>query len=489
MIIDSLLQSTYDRLTSKGVSQKSTWAGRKLWEEHLIDIRKDAYTVYLDVLPDIQIGRSFDENKTLWSNNWGGQIGATLGEKLSFYATFTRKNIVFTDYVNQYIDEHHVIPGQQKVIDIVKPDGQYAWNDASAGVSYTANKYLNISLAYDKNFIGDGYRSLLLSDVSANYTALKLTGTLGNVQYISMWTYMRDPFASQAPNYNSDGLLQSYVNSHKWGVFQYLDWNVDNRLSVGFFQSILWAPNQESGKRGIDFNYINPLIFLRAVELTNTASPDKVHLGLNIRHKTLKTLSIYGQFLLSELTAKELFTGNGYIHNKFAVQLGVRGYDLFNVPRLNYLAEFNTARPYTYQHFTPITAYTNYNQPLAHMLGANFREGIAILNYGYRRFDFQLQTNWAMYGLDPDESTNYGGNIFKSYLNQVKVYGNTIGQGINTHLFYGNITASYLINPKYNLRLELNAANRKEWNEHIHSNTRWINIGIRSSFRKIYSDF
>ena len=44
---------------------------------------------------------------------------------------------------------------------------------ADLSVSYTPNKVLNIQFGHGKNFIGDGYRSLFLSDVSSPYPFLK----------------------------------------------------------------------------------------------------------------------------------------------------------------------------------------------------------------------------------------------------------------------------------------------------------------------------
>src|SRR5699024_5388925 len=122
---------------------------------------------------------------------------------------------IFPNYINDFKERTKVIPGQTYG-ELGK--NTQDWRYFTATASYTPIKYLNISLAYDKNFIGDGYRSMLLSDVSSNYTSLKLTGKLGNVQYMSMWSYLVDPLAPQ--------LIQNKTRG-KWGAFQYLDWNVN----------------------------------------------------------------------------------------------------------------------------------------------------------------------------------------------------------------------------------------------------------------------
>jgi len=484
-VIDSTLQGRYDSLMNLGVRDRKSWLGRVVWNQHLIDVKNEEFTFYADFLPDFQIGKG---DRTIWTNTRGFQAGGTIGKNFSFYTNFFENQAVFPNYVQDYIVSNKVIPGQQGKLYDSKGGSTQDWSYASAIISYTPIKYLNIALAYDKNFIGDGYRSLLLSDFSSNYTSLKLTGKLGNVHYMSMWSYMLDPFASN--NLTSEDSVRIGTGDRwKWGAFQYLDWNVNNRFSVGFFQSVLWASKNAAGSRGFDPSYLNPIIFLRPIESANTSSPDKMHLGLTAKYKVFDKLSVYGQFLLGEFTASELFSGRGYLHNKYATQIGFRGFDAFNVKRLNYLVEYNAARPYTYQHFTPITAYTNYNQPLAHPYGANFREFVSLWNYSVKRFDFGFKGIFAIRGLDPNEELNYGGNIFKSYANYVNGYGNFIGQGLRTNLTFLDARVSYLFNPKYNLRLELGGTFRHEKNDQWDHRIGILNIGIRSSFRNIYHDF
>jgi hypothetical protein len=193
--------------------------------------------------------------------------------------------------------------------------------------------------------------------------------------------------------------------------------------------------------------------------------------------------------MFDEFTAKEVFASKGYWANKWAAQLGFRGSDLAKVENLNYLVEFNTARPYTYAHFQRISNYSGMNQPLAHPLGANFRELLGIMNYGYKRFDFQGQATYARYGLDP-QGLNYGKNINLSYETRALDYGSEVGQGIKTNLYFAELKASYLLNPKYNLRLEVGGVYRRESSEGLASNnTQLITFGLRSTFRNLYQDF
>jgi hypothetical protein len=478
-LIDSIMTPAYDSLMNVGVRERASWLGRKIHNEHLIENKTERSLFYVDILPEISMGRDFSEGgKNTFQRTVGVQIGGNLNDKFYYYVSAYNNRGIFPNYINTFIDQSKVVPGQSYG-DV--GENVQDWNYFTAITSYTPTKYLNISLAYDKNFIGDGYRSMLLSDVASNYTSLKLTGKLGNVQYMTMWSYMMDPLAPELIKDKTRG---------KWGTFQYLDWNVNNRLSLGFFQAIIWANRTENGNgaRGFVPSYINPIIFLRPIESSDPGSPDKMHLGLNAKYKILNNLAVYGQFLLGEFTAKEIFAGNGYQHNKWGAQLGFRTFNTFGIKNLNLLGEFNTARPYTYSHFDPISNYSHFSQPLAHPLGANFREFVAIVNYSIKRFDFSLQGNYSAYGLDPD-NRNFGKDIFKSYFDFENLYGNYIGQGLKTNLTFLDTRVSYLLNPKYNLRFELGATIRQEKNERNKENSGMITVGLRSSFRNLYSDF
>lgn len=478
---DSVLVGQYQSLMKLGVDSlnKRSWIRRKLTDEHLVNFKGDDYHVYLDFLPDFQIGREFKESKTTWLNTRGFQIGGDIGKQFSFYASAYENQGVFANYVTDFINTNQVVPSEMTG----KLDGKTKdWSYATALLSFTANKHLNLALGYDKNFIGDGYRSMLLSDVAANYSFLRMRATLGNVQYQTIFAYMLDPGAER---FTTDRRLG---DRGKWMAAHYLDWNITKRFSAGFFQAVTWADAEKEGKRGFDFNYAHPFIFLRSVESANTTSPDKMRLGVNLKYEILDKTTVYGQFMFDEFTAKEIFSSNGYWANKHAIQVGFRGSDLFKVPRLNYLAEFNTAKPYTYAHFDRVSNYAAMNQPLAHPFGANFREFLGLLNYSYKRFDFQGQMIYANYGADP-AGLNYGKNIFLSYETRVQDYGVSTGQGIKTNLFFTEAKVSYLINPKYNLRAEIGGIIRRESSSFSNQNTGLVTFGLRSTFRNLYRDF
>ncbi|WP_426669160.1 gliding motility protein RemB [Mucilaginibacter sp. McL0603] len=476
LIIDSVLRFHYDSIMNYGADGKQhSLLYRKLFNEHLIDYKGSNSTFYTDLLPDFGIGRDFSGKLTTSTTSMGLQLGGTVSNKLYYNVTGYLSSAVVPDYLATYINQVGIVPGQAYA-KIYRENG-YDWSYITATVSYTPFKYLNISAGRDKTFIGDGYRSMLLSDFASPYPFFKLTGTLGNVTYMVMWTYMNDPaFTSQ---YGAD--------RKKFGVFHYLDWNVNNRLSFGFFENIMGFFTDDNGiKRPFDVNYINPIIFLKPV---NNASddPDKSLLGFTGKYKITNGITVYGQFALNEFVSKDFFSSDGASVNKYGWQLGIRGANLFGVKNLNYLLESNNAKPYTYSARSSIENYSSNSEPLAHPWGANFRELVGLLNYSYKRFDFTGEADYGHYGLDVD-GLNYGKDIFQLYTSPARPYGNYIGQGLTTNMYFLQGKVAYMLNPKYNLRIELGGIYRQEQNSEFKDRTSMLTIGLRSSFRQIYND-
>ncbi|MBB6111347.1 hypothetical protein SAMN05421821_111157 [Mucilaginibacter lappiensis] len=465
---DSLVKHHYDSLMNLNELKG------KFFTQHQIDVKGKGYTFYTDLLPDFNLSRDFSNKKNTNSGSLGLQVGGTVGSKLSYNVSAYENRAVLPDYLATYTNQVGIAPGQAYAGIY---GNEYRWSYITALVSYTPNKYLNITAGRDKTFIGDGYRSELLSDYASPYPFIKLTATLGNVRYMAMWAYFNDPLSVKV-----DG-----GDRKKYGVFHYLDWNVSNRLSFGFFDAVIWPAKDDLGhERGFDFTYINPVIFLRPVEATN-GSPDNALIGLTGKYKLTDGVTVYGQFALDEFESKNFFSSNGSSRNKYGWQLGLRGANLFNVSGLNYLLETNNVKPYTYSERSSIVNYSENGEPLAHPWGANFREVVGLLNYSYKRFDFSGELDYGHYGLDMN-NLNFGKDIFQQYVDPARAFGNYTGQGLTTNMVYLEGKVAYLLNPKYNLRFELGGLYRSEKNSQFHDKTGMITLGLRSSFRAIYND-
>jgi len=493
-LIDSTLKGRYDELMNIGVdTNRKNWFLRKLFNEHLLEVNTKEYTFYADLLTENIFGKDFKDKTTpspgfkpvgvgptspLGLNTRGFQVGGTIGDKFAFYTSGFENQAVFANYYLDYVrrtsGDTLFIPGQayDRAFGKVIKD----WSYVTATLSYTPIKQLNITLGQDKTFIGDGYRSVLLSDFAANYPFLRLTANVGNFQYMMMWTYMQD---LRLPKFDTFG-----SNRRKYGLFHYLDWNVNNNLSFGFFNAYIVPEADDQGRRrGFDVNFINPLVFVSG--LGPSSQPGNTLDGFTGKYKIFDKSAIYGQILIDRFKASSFFS-DGSTDNTNAFQLGIRGADVFEVKNLNYLFEFNTAKPYTYADRSTATSYTFYGQPLGDPFNSNYKELLGIVNYYKGRFDFQGQLTYASYGLDANRADNNGVDANKPF---VQTGPTSTGQGINTKMYYAEGTVSYLINPKYNLRFELGGIYRQEKKAPGTKNTAMVSFGLRSSFRNLYHDF
>ena len=472
---DSLLKPAFDSLKSYGAFNNKSVGYRKLFDQHLIQFKGPRSTFYADLLPELSIGRDFANSQTVNTTSIGLQLGGTVGKNFYYYGSVYRAGELMPDYISTYINQVAMIPGQAAAY--TYGTNGYQWTYVTADVAYKPFKFLTLSAGYDKTFIGDGYRSLLLSDYASPYPYFKFLGTLGPFKYMAMWTDMDDPAATS----------QYGIDRRKFGVFHYLDWTITNRLSFGFFENVIGFFTDDNGvKRPFDFNYISPLIFLKPVN--NAADdPDKSLLGFTGKWKISDGVTFYGQFALDELHSNDFFSNDGSFVNKNGWQIGFRGTDLLGVKNLNFLVETNNVRPYTYQARSAIENYSENGEPLAHPWGANFRELVTLLNYSYKRFDFSTEADLGRYGLD-ENGLNYGKDIFDIYTSPARGYGNYITQGLTTNMGYFEAKVGYVINPKYSLRIEIGGLYRVEENTQFTDRTNMLTIGLKSSFRQIYND-
>jgi hypothetical protein len=470
---DSLMQNNIDN------SNKS-WLNHVLFSGHVAEVKNKEYTFYMDYLTDFGFGREFNDSRSTNINTRGYQIGGTIGTKFFFYTSGYENQGKFANYIEDYINRTGMVPSQS--YDRTSNGNRQLknasdWSYVTAMIGFAPTNKISIALGQDKTFIGDGYRSVLLSDYASTYPLLRFSIDLGkHVQYMAQWAYMDNQLA---PRFDVNPSGSNYRRT--WAAFHYIDWNINNRASIGFFNALIAAEADDQGNRhGFDLNYINPVLFLRSLGPSG-GIPDHTLAGFNGKYKVLDKTTVYGQVMFDQSASSNTGPRNAF-------QLGFRGADLFKVNSLNYLVEFNTASPYTYSNQYPIVNYAQLNEPLAHPFGANFREVLGIVNYSVGKFDLQGQLNYAKYGLNT-ASVNYGKDITLADNSLLPASNNGTGQGISTTLKYAEGTVAYMLNPKYNLRVEVGAVLRQETNALTDTKTAWLTLGLKTTFRNLYHDF
>lgn len=457
------------------------WTERKVLDDDLIKAKKGVLTARINPVLHLSKGKDRTSGNDTWQNTRGFFIEGKLGEKFFFNTAFYESQGLFLPQVNAYMNQTFIVPGQGRA----KPFGAGPatdWGISNGSIVYKANKTFTFQFGHDKNFIGDGYRSLLLSDNATNYPFLKIETNFWKFKYVNIYAQTNHiGFAGSA-----DRLFD-----RKYFSAKYLSWNATRWLNFSLFEVVSWrsVPTRE-----FDVNYLNPVIFMRPVEYQNGSS-DNMLLGATSKIKITSKISIYGQLALDDLRFSEFKNGTYWWGNKYAVQGGLKIFDLFTLPGLSVQGEYNYARPFTYTHFDSINAYTHLNQPLAHPLGANFKEGIAFLRYNYKRHFIQIRYSQALFGLDT-ANINHGQNIFYSYnTNKVNIegedgdFGHRTLQGLKTNLTILDVKYSFLINPCSKLMFDIGLTNRSYTNALVSDKNNYIYFGIRTSLQNFYYDF
>ena len=440
--------------------------------------KKENISVSIDPLFNFQIGKDKVDDRNCYVNTRGVMIRGHIGENVAFYADLAENQASFPNYVQQEIETIGVVPGQGRTK--YRNLEQHDFSQSTGYLSVNAAKFFNIQLGQGKNFIGDGYRSLILSDNAFSYPFLKFTATFMNVKYQIMWAQMNDV--------ELDSLGRDIAFPKKWGVFHYLDWNIGKRFTIGLFENITWAEKNETGYRGFDFSYAMPFNLFRPVEYSN-GSPDKVLMGLNSKFILWKRATFYGQFALNEFKFDEIFGGKDWWANKYGFQIGFKQYNLLGAKNLDFQIEYNQVRPYTYSSSSAITSYSHHNQPLAHPFGANFKEAISIANYRYRRWFLEGKIMAAKWGTDSNDKTSIGKDVLRPYGLRANEYGNYIGQGVATTTVSFDGSLSYLINPRNNFNIAIGCSLRNQTQLGHSNDTKFIYFAIRTSLKNLYYDF
>ena len=473
------------------LQDRQTWAGRKLWNEHLVQLQGKDYWFTIDPIFDLQVGKDFDADfDTTFNNTRGFLIQGGLGKNFNFYTSFFESQGRFAQYVNAYAEsmkaygpDPAVIPGRG--IAKAFKDDAYDYPVAEAYLSYTPAKFINIQFGHGKNFIGDGYRSLFQSDIASPHTFLKLNTKFWKIKYTSTWMWLKDVRPEVVED---DAFLTKYMANH------YLSWNVSKRLNIGLFESVIWS---NTNNRGFDINYLNPIIFFRAIEFESGQGAGNAILGASAKYKINDNINLYSQFILDEFSLNDIKGGDKSWKNKYGYQIGTKYYNAFKVKNLMLQVEYNRIRPYTYSHNTIVLNYGQTNQSMAHLWGSNLSELVLIGHYYYKRWFADAKFIFGTRGLDYNDGTDnfsYGGDIYRDYNDRPSDTGIEVGQGNKTKSFYAELQSGYLINPSTNLKLFTNISYRSfnpevETLTKIDDNTFWISIGVRTDLFNWYFDF
>jgi hypothetical protein len=438
---------------------------------------KKSDLVYVDV-PDfdlhvnpvlyVGLGKDSRTNELTTINTRGAELRGMIDKKIGFYTYVTDNQMILPLYARDSI--YNVVP-HEGFWKNYKTNG-VDFFQARAYVDFNISKHIYFQFGHDRSFIGNGYRSLIFSDYSPPNLFLRANAKIWKINYL----FQLNRLTGNAKG-SAGGSTAGVRYPEKYMAFHHASINIGKKFNLGFFESVVFTPSDTLNGGKFEIGYLNPVIFYRAIE-QQFGSSDNALLGFDFKWNAFKGISLYGQAVLDEFILSELRSGNGWWGNKYALQGGLKYIDVVGISNLDLQLEYNVARPYTYSHNT-ISNYSNYSQPLAHPLGANFSEVVVIARYQpIPRLNLIGKILLMQTGRDGAKQ-NFGGDILKDNTTRLSEYNNTIGQGNKNTITFIDLTASYMI--KHNLFIEAKQIMRKSESDlsYYNNDTSLTSIAIR----------
>ena len=420
---------------------------------------------HLSIFPRLFSVGNFNENETSSSYIVGASLYANLKNKITITSTFDYLGGNHNILIKEFQDSLGVFPGFERE--------SKRWQ---MNINYQINKFITIDVGKGKHFVGNGYRSLLLSDASSIYPYLKITTEFGRVKYYNLYTTFLNPN------------MVDYGRK-KHATIHFLDFAITKNINIGVFESILWQSKSEEVDKGFEFAYMSPVIFYRPVEFSMGSNKGNALMGAHF-NASYKRSVFYGQAMLDDLNISrqkdrdEDFSG-GFFQNKFAFQLGVKS----EYKGVKFLCEYNQVQPYTYGHRTILQNYSHNNQAVAHPLGANFKEVVAMGEYKKDMWNFRVKITAAKVGLD-SLNTHYGQNIFATDFDASTggqySYGNKNGQGVLTSLNTMQAEVSYNFK---GLDFFTSAFYKSKKSDLLDQTFLFYSIGLRTFPFRVFTDY
>ncbi len=438
-----LANSEWSKMKNTYLSKQPILKNFYLSKANMVDLNKEGFRLIVNPIIQYQQGSKGGNTQSTFINQRGVVMRGDINSKIGFYFYFTENQERQPDYVKNYINYNTAVPGAGYYKGF-KTNGSDFF-DMRGGLTWKVANFIDMQLGYDRNFIGNGYRSLLLSDFSTNAMFLKVNARFGKFSYQNLFMELVSQRIAGTDR----------IYPRKYSRISYLSYNATKWLNIGLFDGVILGKTD-----AMSLPLFNPIMFVHIPSKSEKGINDKNYTGFDIKFNLAKRIQIYHQMMIDRLKINEL--KNNWWGNKYGYQLGFKYIDVFGIKNLDIQAETNVVRPFTYSSTDSFTSYNHYNQQLAHPLGANFKEYIGIIKYQpIPKLLLEAKLIYYKQGLDSVKQgtlQNFGSNIFSFNQTRSMDYGLEIGAGDLAKCTIITLLASYEI--KENLFFDISFLSR-----------------------------
>lgn len=416
---------------------KVSFLNRKFFHEHLIQLDSHGVKLTLDPLLNLEFGQEEREDPReidLYKNMRGFRLRLDLGKYVSVMSSFRENQAHLPYYISRRIQLNSVAFGQGRVKTF---NEGFDFNMASSRVVIKASDKFTFQFGSDKHFIGNGYRSFLLSDLAYNYPFLRIQSNWfkRRLKYDNLYTIFQD-LERINTTVASEGLFE-----RKLGAFHYLSYQMSENLTVSLFEGSIYPSLDTGGNIGVKANFYAPIIFLNTLLEARNVNGKSMQ-GFNWSYNVLRKLLLYGQFATQDLQLKTLSSQFG---SKWFVSPSV-----MLQGELNMNSTTNNA-----------SLFTHYTERLTHPIGNDFTEALAGFYWQKNRWMSRLICNYIVQE-DFDVS-------------------------------FLDARQSYLINPANNLTFSLGIQYRESNQVEVYQSPQnesiYIYVGLSTNFQNIYFNY
>jgi hypothetical protein len=333
----------------------------------------DSSDFYLYADPLFEFGMGKDNyGRNTYINTRGFRAGGRLGNNFAFGTDFYENQGVFNTALTNQIKKSKVFPGEGMARQFGSNGFDYACS--SGYLSVILMQKLNITLAQGRQFIGDGYRSLLLSDASYTYPYMRFIWQSNSFLYSWNNLLLQD----------NDVLIAAKTVPYrrKFATIHTIAYNLKNRIQLAVVKMQLYDNPDTFGKYTVDLNQLNPLIIPG-----NTDNQSHSLWGFNLKITPFRKFVLYNQWAIDNLFSD--YT------KRFAMQVGAKYYGSWRNNALYIQAEYNRVPSMAYSSANKILTWKHFKEPLAHPYGNNFEEALLIGKWTYKRWQVSGQANFA----------------------------------------------------------------------------------------------
>jgi hypothetical protein len=411
-----------------------------IMRRHLLEVKKSGYRLSFDPIGELSLGLEFPESSNpesrgfLYVNNRGAIVSGEIGKRFSFQTGFYEMQRRATSYQRGFVDSTDVFPGYGRVKDFKFE--QYDHNMSFGNIAFVVNDNWMLETGYGQQFVGHGYRSLLVSDGVFSYPYLRSTAYFFNKKLLYSNTFGTMQNMERLPL----GDVPESLFRRKGYSANYLSFIPISNLEIGLFEASMWQRADSIRTYNLPWNYYLPVIGL-ASGIEEGSKRQNTIVGANLRYSVSKRVSVYSQLMIDDFS----FISMGY-------QAGIKCFD-FLIKGLYLQAEYNHLElrgtaDRAYQDFS------HFNQYLGHPGGRYLEEWVLIAEYRYRKFISRAKTNWI-----DSETAIYD-------------------------LRQSEIEVGLQLNLKTNLELVFGASQRK-----FDRNYQWYYLTLRTNLHSRYFDF